>query len=264
MIQVIRWTLWQRRWSTMWWSVGIIGFILMNMLFYPSFKDQAAEMQKSFEAMPDAAVQLFGGSTDFFSPVGFLNSQIFFIMLPLLLGMLGVALGASLLAREERDKTIELLLAKPISRGVLLAGKVIAGTLILAFVGTLVAVATVITARAVGLEVSSWAIVLACLACFLLSWCTGAIALLFTALGRARAAALGVAALVGVGGYLVVSLSGTVDWLEAPSKALPFYYYQSERILQGDYNSLNLLYFVAVGIFAGVVSHLAFRGRDIE
>lgn len=234
------------------------------MLFYPSFKDQAAELEKSFADLPPAAVQLFGGSTDFFSPVGFLNSQIFFLMLPLLLGMLAVSLGGSLLAREEQDKTIEMLLAKPISRSKLLLSKMIAGSIILGVVSLLVGSATVVTSSIIGIGISSSAIWLACLSCFLLSWSTGSVALLVTALGRARSAALGIAALIGVGGYLVVSLSGTVEWLEAPSKIFPFYYYRSEAILNGAYNAAHTIYFVGLGVVCGGLAILAFRRRDIE
>lgn len=261
---IIAWTVRQRRWSTIWWSIGVVGFVLLNMLFYPSFKDQAAELEKSFADLPPAAVQLFGGSTDFFSPVGFLNSQIFFIMLPLLLGMLAISLGGSLLAREEQDKTIETLLARPISRTELLIGKIIAGSVILGVVSLLVSTLTVVAAKVVNIDISPTYVLLACLACFLLSWCTGSIALLITALGRARSAALGVAALIGVGGYLVSSLAGTVAWLETPSKLFPFHYYQSETILQGGYHLANLLYFVIVGVACIGLSILAFRRRDIE
>lgn len=264
MSAIIRWTLWQRRWSAMWWSIGVVGFVLINMLLYPSFKDQAAELEKSFTDLPPAAVQLFGGSTDFFSPVGFLNSQIFFIMLPLLLGALAISLGASILAREEQDKTIETLLARPISRGKLLMGKVIAASLILGLVSLLATIATISSAKIVNLDIQLSAIWLACVACFLLSWCTGSIALLVTAFGRARVAALGAAALLGIGGYLIVSLSGTVEWLESPSKLFPFYYYQSESILRNTYNAVHLLYFAIVTCAAGLLSYFAFRRRDIE
>ena len=77
---IVSWTMKQRKWSIMWWSIAIVSFILVNMVFYPSFKNQAAELEKSFENLPSTAVQFIGGSTDFFSPVGFLNSQIFFLI----------------------------------------------------------------------------------------------------------------------------------------------------------------------------------------
>lgn len=260
---IIKWTVWQRRWSIIWWSIGIFSFIFINMIFYPTFKNEASELQKSFENLPDAALQLFGGSADFFSPIGFINSQIFFIMLPLLLGILAISLGSSLLAREEQDKTIEALLARPISRSRLLAGKTLAGLAILGIVSLVGFFTTLVTAKYVGLEVSDLSVAGATFACFMLAVSFGAVALLFTALGRARAASLGLASTIALGGYFISSLAGTVSWLEIPSKIFPFYYYQSEAIFRGTYNWANLMFPVAIIVGCGLISWMVFRKRDI-
>jgi ABC-2 type transport system permease protein len=264
MLTITKWTIWQRRWSIFGWSLGVFSFILITMVFYPSFKESGQELAKTFEDLPPAAVQLFGGSTDFFSPVGYLNSQIFFIMLPLLLCMLAVALGSSIIGREEQDGTLETLLARPVARTRVLVSKARAGAAILAIV-SLVAMGTVVlTARIFGLtEVSSKAIALATFNTFLLAWSTGAIAFLLAATGRARGAAIGVSALIGFGGYLVTSLSGTVDWLKVPAKAFPFNYFQSEAVLNGTYHWVNALFFVGVILGCGILSYVSFRRRDI-
>lgn len=261
---IIRWTLWQRRWSTVWWSVGVFSFIFITLVFYPSFKDAGAALEKSFASLPDAALGLFGGSSDFFSPVGYLNSQVFFLMLPLLLTMLAVALGSSLIAREEQDATLETLLARPVSRGRVLAGKAAAGTLILAIVSAAAVLSVVICARLFQLDdVPSSAVALAGANSFLLAYCTGAIAFLLAATGRARSAAIGISAFIGFGGYIIASLSGTVHWLSGPSKAFPFHYFQSEAILRQTYHWVNALFFVAVAVACGALSYIAFRRRDL-
>lgn len=263
MLSIIRWTLWQRRWSALWWSFGIFGLIFINMIFYPSFKDQAAELQKSFDNLPDAAVQLFGGSTDFFSPIGFLNSQIFFLMLPLILGILAIGLGSSLIAREEQDKTIEGLLARPISRSRFLSGKSLAGSLFLLGITIVGLLVTLVTALIVDLDVSFWLMTQATIVCFLMVLSFGAVALLLTSFGRARVASLGIAATYALGGYLVSSLAGTVSWLEVPSKAFPFHYYNSEAILRGTYNWANSLFFVVLITICAVTSWWLFKKRDL-
>jgi hypothetical protein len=43
MMPIIKWTLWQRRWSAFWWSLGVSAFIFINMIFYTTLRDQAAE-----------------------------------------------------------------------------------------------------------------------------------------------------------------------------------------------------------------------------
>ncbi len=264
MLAVIKWTLWQRRWSTFWWILGIFGFIFLNIIFYPTFKDQAAELQKSFENLPDAALQLFGGSADFFSPVGFLNSQIFFLMLPMLLSILSIGMGTSLLGREEQDGTIETLLARPISRVRLLMAKAKAGGIILAIVALASLLVTVVLARIVGLtEVTPLQMTEATFACFMLALSFGAIAFLLTTIGRARGASLGIAAFIALGGYLISSLANTVSWLKTPSLFFPFHYYRSEAILRGTFQWSDMLVFVAIIAVCGAVSWFSFRRRDI-
>lgn len=258
-----KWTIWQRRVSAVWWSIGVCGFLLVNMVFYPSFKDQAEQLQKSFENIPEAALQLFGGSSDFFSPVGFLNSQIFFLMLPLLLGILAISLGSSLLAREEQDKTVESLLARPVSRSSLLLGKSGAGTLILTVVTLVGLGTTLITATIVDIAVPIMNIALATFACFVLSLSFGAIAFMLTTIGKARGASIGIATLIALGGYLINSLSGTVTWLKAPSKLFPFHYYDPESILRGSFAWGNILFLACVVVICAAVSWFSFRRRDL-
>ena len=238
--------------------------MFINMIFYPTFKDQAAELQKSFESLPDSAVQLFGGSTDFFSPVGFLNSQIFFIMLPLLLGILAIGLGSSLIAREEQDKTIEALLSRPVSRTRLLFSKAIAGLLQLSIVTAVTLLTTIVVARIVAIDVPILYIAAATFACYVLAISFGAIGFLLTATGRARGLSLGLGTVVALGGYIISSLAGTVAWLKAPSYIFPFHYYQSEAILRGNFVWSDM--FVLFGLIAvcGLGSWIAFRRRDLS
>src|SRR6266545_1586647 len=113
---LIRSELWQRRWALMWWSIAIVAFIVLNLAFYPSFKDQAGELDKALSNMPDSLKALFTDTGDFTSPVGYLSSQIYYLLLPALLTVYSIGIGASLLAKEEQQGTLELLLARPLSR----------------------------------------------------------------------------------------------------------------------------------------------------
>ena len=54
--------------------------------------------------------------TDFISPVGYLNSQLFFLMLPIVLCIFAISIGSDALAGEEGRGTLDLLLSTPLSR----------------------------------------------------------------------------------------------------------------------------------------------------
>lgn len=264
MLAIIKWTLWQRRLSTIWWSIGTFALIFINMVFYPSFKDQAKQLQESFNNLPDAAVQLLGGSTDFFSPVGFVNSQIFFLMLPLVLSVLAISLGSSLIGREEEDQTIENLLARPVSRTHLLIAKLVAGHIILTFVTAVGLLTTIVTAEMVDLTVPFSNLVWTTFACLLLALSAGSITFMIASFGRARAAALGIGAFFALGGYIISSLAGTVSWLSGPSHAFPFHYFHSEEILRGHIQWSSLAVLAGIILACEILSWISFRRRDLS
>lgn len=259
---IIKWGFWQRRWSTIFWALGSAAFIIINLVFYPTFKDQAAELEKSLANIPDTAAQLLGG-TDFFSPVGYLNGQVFFIMLPMLLGILAISLGSKLLASEEQNHTIESLLARPVSRSRFIVGKMIVGIIILTLATLANLVSTVVLAKIVDIDVSVQNMSVTTLGCFLLVLSFGAIAFLLSAIGKTRAMSLGLTSAIAIGGYIISSLATTVTWLDIPSKFFPFEYYESEPLLRGIFNWTNMLILLSVTIVCGTLAWLSFRKRDI-
>ena len=77
-------TLRDQRHSLIWWGVGLVALAAMTLLFYPSFRD-SPEFDELYEQMPEWLAQAFVGEfSDFTSPEGFLNTQLFFFALPLL------------------------------------------------------------------------------------------------------------------------------------------------------------------------------------
>lgn len=256
----------RRKWSTVWWTVGIGLFIAMIFAIYPSFRGSAGQLDKSLSSIPASARDLFTDTGDFLSPVGYLSSQCYFLLVPLLFSFLSIALGSSLLAREEQSGTLELLLARPISRSRLLLAKAAAGTVILLVVGVVIAILGAILCAAIGFPgVKSAGVFFTTIMCLDIAILFGALAFGMTALGRmGRGAAIGVSVLAALAGYLFNSLDKSVTWLVWPARLLPFHYYHPAAVLQSG----GLSYWDAAGMFiASLVllglALLVFRRRDI-
>lgn len=263
MIAIIKWSLRQRRWMIFWWCIGIFAFIFINLIFYPSFRDQAAELDKSFSNL-GSAKSFFSDTGDFLSPKGYLSSQVYYLMLPMLLGILSINLGSSLIGKEERDGTIELLLSRSISRSKLLLSKVITGLIIILTVGLVGLVTTVVMCRIVELEVATPQVIYTSLASLLLAICFGAISFLVSLLGRSlRLSSIGIGTFVALGGYIIVSLQSAASWLKWPSKLFPFNYYKPGAILNSSYDWANVIFFVVLLTICGFLSWFAFKQRDI-
>jgi len=262
MYAVVRWTVWQRRWSIVWWCLGMAALIGLTLGLYPSIRDQANQLNRSFN-LSGSTLDLFGG-TDFFSPVGYLNSQLIYFTVPLVLAILAIGLGTSLIGREESSGTLEALLARPVSRGKLLTAKAIAGMLIIFIVISVSSAVVLGLCKAVSMGIPLGYVAAACFACFMLVLTFGASAFLLTVTGRGRVAALGVAVAYGMGGYLVSSLAPSVPWLKNPSLLFPYHYYQTAGILRGTFLWRDIAFFALFTAGCGVLAWLSFRRRDLS
>lgn len=265
MIPIIHNELRRRKWSIFWWSLGIVGLIALTMAFYPSIKSQTDQLNKSFGSLSPQIVALFSDTGDFFSPVGYLSSQIYYLMLPLLLSMLAIGLGSSLIGRDEQNHTLELILARPVSRTRLLTAKALSGLIILSIVGTISLVTGILLAKVVNIGIGLGDIAFTTLMAVLLSTIFGAIAFALTAMGRtARLGSIGVAALVGLLGYITTSFEGFAHWMLWPARLLPYHYYHPADVLRGHLTWNVALWFCVVIVALGVLAALGFRRRDID
>lgn len=80
-------TLRDKRYSLLWWSIGVVLLNLTVVIFYPSVSS-VPEYNRILQEMPPALLNLFAGNiTSFTSPEGYLNSQLFFLLLPFVFGL---------------------------------------------------------------------------------------------------------------------------------------------------------------------------------
>ncbi len=264
MWHVIKWTIWQRRWAIIWWCLGILAFVSLELGVYPSIRSQAAQLNQTLQNLPDSVRSLFGFTEDPFSPVGYLNSRLYYLLLPLMLSILAIGLGSSLIAREEGDGTLELLLSRPISRGRLLLAKAFAGFMVVTFVSLITIGGIVILTKLVDIDIALANVAFAALLAALLALLFGMVAFAVSALGRlGRGASMGVAALVALGSYIITSFEDQVHWLSWPAKALPYHYYNPPQILHGSLTWTVAAAYVVVIFTLGACAWAAFRRRDI-
>lgn len=263
MLNIILWELRQRRGFMIWWSIGIIALVAVTVLTYSAVADQNAAASAAFENLGDD-IGSFVGTTDLFSPVGYLNSQLYYITLPILFIILSTLLASSLLGKEENNRTIELLLARPLSRTQLIGGKAFAGLAIIAIIGLVTTLSVIACARMADLPISAGNLALATAACVGFSTAFGAIAfMLLAASAHTRRFAMLAAIVFSFGGYIITSLGGMVDWLGTLAKLFPYHYYDPNALLTGNLPGGFQAYIIGIYVIAAVIAIVGFRRRDI-
>lgn len=243
-----------------WWSLGLVAFVVINVLFYPDFKDQT-EFNQLLNS--DALKAFVGNITSFTSPEGYMNAQWFSMLAPILLIVYAVGRGTGLIAGEESKRTLPLLLANPVSRE-----RVVFDTFAALKIGVLILAAAQLAAVAISgpffeLHFSLWHLTSASISLFLLALLFGGIAFLIGAATGNRSLATGITVMLTAAAYLLNSLAPLVKVLKPYQPYSPFYlYYDNDPLTNGlDWTHAAILAAIILGLF--LLSVLAFRRRDV-
>jgi ABC-2 type transport system permease protein len=214
-IHIVERSLRDRRRSLTSWGIGIACYLGLIVAFWPSIRG-SSEIADAIENYPDAMKEFFGGAAafDYTRPGGFLNTQLFSLMAPLLLGAFAMGYGASTIAGEERTGQLDLVLALPVRRARIVGEKAAAVALGVAALTVLSIVVVVGVGAAVDLDVPVVNVVAACIGSGLVALVHGGLALMIGAATGNRAVALGTSSAVFAAGYLLQALSGLVDALK--------------------------------------------------
>lgn len=252
-----------RRKGLLGWSIGLVAYTVLIVSFYPMIRDSAS-MAQAIEEYPDAMKEFLGGEASFnmSSGPGFLNAELYSVMLPILLSVFAIGFGASMGA-DQRSGLMDLLLSHPISRGRIVAEKAIAMTAGVSGLATVV-LATVVAAGAVidlGIEISN--LVAATLGVVLLVTLHGLIAMAVGAATGRRAAAIGTATTLLAAGYVFSGLGGLVDWLEPVRSVSPYYRAIGTSPLLNGWAFGSLVYLLALIAVILFATTMLFERRDI-
>lgn len=112
------------------WTCAIVALALVYMSVFPAFSQDAAAVRSVLGHMPPAVRSAF--KIDIETMLSFLGFYSFtFTLLTLLGGFAAVGLGLGIFSREERSKTTDFLLSKPVKRREVFFAKISAGLLLL-------------------------------------------------------------------------------------------------------------------------------------
>ena len=248
--------------SLWWWTFGIFWMIGINVLYYPSIKN-LEEFNKLLEESGESLKALLGNITSLTSPEGYLNSQVFFLMGPMLLIVDAVVSGSAAVAGEEGRRTLPLVLATPVSRWRFYLGKwaaVATRSLLLTVIMMLLTVSFGALVD-IGIGLDKYAAV--GISLYALVLCFGSLALALGAAFGNRALAGGVTGAAAVGSYFLFTLAALVGELKDVQKLSPFYHFSSYDPLTNGWQPEHTAILLAVSLAVGLLGGWRFVRRDV-
>jgi ABC-2 type transport system permease protein len=239
-------------------AFGLVAVLVIVGALFPAVGGTIGKL-----SLPRGVSELLGGA-DYATLTGWFRSEIGSVYGPLVIGAVAITSAAAVTAGEEEDRILALVLAYPVTRTRLVIAKAaaVAALVVIVAVAAWVGLIVGVALGGGGITIGHMAAFAVHLALFGLA--IGAVALALGAGTGRRTLASGVAAGVGVLGWLIngfAPLVSALDWLKYVS---PFYYYAGhDPLTQGiDVGDLVVLGVVAVVLTA--VAAAGFQRRDLR
>lgn len=258
-------TMWDRRRSMVWWILGIIALAALTVAFYPSIAADQDAFEQLLDAYPEELLSFFGidDAAELASPEGFVNSQLYANVVPIMLLVFTIGMGTAAIAGEEDRRTMDLLLAQPLTRErIVLDNFGAMATLSGALAVALLAVLAVANAPA-GLDISIVGLVAANVGAWLIGLVFGSLALAIGGITGKRALTIGVSSGVAVAAFFLYGLAPLVDVLEPAQKLSPFWWFLGPKPLSDGFDPMFLLMAAWVAVAVGAALW-GFRRRDVS
>lgn len=107
------------------WSIGMLFMIIGGMGKFSSYSGSGQSITELIDKMPKTLKAILGfGNFDVAKASGFYG--MLFLYLLIMVTIHAVMLGANIISKEERDKTTEFLMVKPVSRTSIITSKLLA------------------------------------------------------------------------------------------------------------------------------------------
>ncbi|MGV9667652.1 ABC transporter permease subunit [Nocardia niigatensis] len=203
------------------WSLGIIALVLLESALWPSIS-HISGLQQILDNYPETLRELFAVD-QFSSGAGFLNTELYSMLLPILFLVFAVSRGARGVAGDEESGALEVVLVTRVTpvrllleqAAVLLSGLVVLGVVLFA--------AVVACAAIFGMQVGVAAAATGSVAMVVLAAPFGGLALAVGAATGRRRTALAVTSVLAVATYVLYAASKMVDAVRPWGPWSPFH-----------------------------------------
>lgn len=257
-------TLYDRRWFTLGWTLGFVGFAALMVSFYPAMHQDGA-LDALVENMPKAFEGLVGNLASLKAFDTYLASQLFDIRLPLIAGIMAIILAQGLSTHEEERGELRTILSLPISRTKLLIEKWLALVIITGITVVGLGIGIYVTVPVTtGAELELLTFIKLAAMTWLLMVTYGTIAFAVGMISGSRSVATLVSIFVIIGSFILTTFAPAVDWLGQYEKLSLLYYFPAVEIVQYGIAKANVLVLIGVTLVALLSAISVFRHRDVR
>lgn len=256
----------ERRLSLFWWIVSIFMLVIMINSVYPSIQKSAVDFKSYIDNMPKAIKAAFSisGAGAITSPAGFLNAELFTLMIPIMFLIFAIGFGADAIAGEEEAGTLDLLLANPIPRRRVVLEKFLAMTVGMGLLSFILWLSLVFGAKMFDLKIGLGQLAAAAGNSGLLGLCFGTVALAAGSGTGKKSLSIAAGVAFAAASYLLNILTKIVDSLQDYEKLSLFYYHLNADPLTNGLRYSNIAILIGFIMALLAIAIVLFQRRDLS
>lgn len=247
------------------WSLSMVFLIYVGMMKYAGMLEAGDGINELMDSMPEVFKVMFGlGKFDLTQVGGYYG--VFFMYFVLLGSVHASMLGATILSKEERDKTADFLLVKPVERTTIITSKLIASLInivvlnLVTLVTSIVVVGTYNKGESINGEIVK--LMMALFGMQIIYFCIG---LFVSSLVRNTKKATGITSGILLFGYILSVGINLYKDIENLKYITPFKYYEAKNIMYGGKVDGVYLFLTAVIVIGGIaMTYINYQKRDIH
>lgn len=245
------------------WSACMVLLVLSGMGKYTAYS-AGGTSSEVFTKLPYTVKALLGiGSFDVTSMSGYF--AMLFLYIELAVAIHAVLLGSGIIAKEERDKTTEFLMVKPVSRTAIVTSKFLAAfvNIVILNIVSLFSSIVMVSAYNKGKDISS-EIVMFFISLFIVQLIFLSIGTALSAFVRNPKASGSLAVGILLASFMISKVTDLYDKLNVLNLLVPFKYFSYIDIVEG--NGLNFIIVLLSLLLAAVFftfTYFFYRKRDL-
>lgn len=259
---VFRKTLLDRSRSVIGWGAVLVALVAMYAGFYPALKDQAEQLNELISRYPEGLKAVFG-MEDLSTPAGYLDTEFFSFMVPLFFIIIGIGFGGSATISEVEQRTIDLLMSNRVSRAKVLLQKYLAFAVGLGVVAFVLFLALIVGTSIVDMDIAADRLAAATTGALLLGYLFGAASLATAVSTGSKGITIGVNVSLALVAFVVETMSGVVNWLEAYRALSPFYHSGGYGPLAHGFRPLHAAVLLVPTVALVWLAARSFERRDL-
>lgn len=245
------------------WLIAIAMLVGMGSAEYPIIVGSGEAVVAGIAAMPKIAKIMFGiyDSIPIDTPLGYYACM--FLWYCAIAFTYAAYIGATIISKEESNKTAEYIFTKPFPRAKIISAKILAGTVSVAAMTIVTGGITVLTMvpQIKGVDISK-EIALTMIGMFLTQIIFMAIGLYFSAACKSQSAALRFSILSVLVFY---SISIVIEYVgnAALTVLSPFWYFNAPALVSNGFNGLYLVLALLISTFCVYMTYILYKKRDL-